>query len=258
MNNASSVYGGLVVPMARKENSMTYESAAAKLTGRCAAQRKIGNNTLLIRKDESTIVVKLHATEIITFKSDGRVIFNTGGWKTITTKARINEIASGFSISQADGVWTIYADRSCSAYFADGITWVPGKGWENEGPAPKDVKSLVKRIKTFTEKFMVAFDAGEVPAPSGGDCWFCYLKDAKTGEPIREAHHIESHIEDSYFVPSLLANAIKRFPVSKAALWYVSDKWAGTTNGDFARGIGYEQLKKSLYRYMKEQMGVAA
>lgn len=50
--------------------------------------RKLGNNTYL-RDYGEYIAVKLHSTEIVTFRA-GSVTLRSGGWQTITTKARMN------------------------------------------------------------------------------------------------------------------------------------------------------------------------
>jgi len=246
---------------------MNYESAAAKLTGRNAKSRNLANNTKLIRKDEHTIVVRLHSTDILTFHDDGRTVYDSGGWKTVTTKARMNEFGPG-TISQSKGLWSIavrgtrWPDGLGSTRpsdwvpYADGITW-DGKKWTGAGrETPKSVAKLTAKIKKFTEAYMAAFAQGKVPAPGPGDCFICQF--SKGDKAFMGHDHLTLHMAEKYFVPSLLARAIERFPVAPAAMWYVSDKWAGTSNGEFARGYGEPALKKSLYRYMKEQLGVAA
>jgi hypothetical protein len=50
-------------------------------------------------------VVRLHNTEIVTIAAD-RIWFNTGGWNTVTTKARMNEF-SPLNIRQKDYQWYV-------------------------------------------------------------------------------------------------------------------------------------------------------
>lgn len=69
---------------------MYYHEANAQLQGRCFQSRKLGNNTYLIRDGEQ-LHVKLHATHILTFYPNGDIRLNTGGWNTVTTRARMNE-----------------------------------------------------------------------------------------------------------------------------------------------------------------------
>lgn len=106
---------------------MDYQTADSKLTGRCQWQRKIGNNTWLIR-DADAIHVKLHNTDIITFFSDGRVKLNSGGRRTSTTKNRINEFMStGWYLQQKNFDWFLqrYDGAKPRAEFEDGIVIYP-------------------------------------------------------------------------------------------------------------------------------------
>lgn len=57
-----------------------YKEALAKLNGR--PRRKLENNTYLEERDGNTIAVKLHATDVVTFHRDGRVVLNSGGQRS--------------------------------------------------------------------------------------------------------------------------------------------------------------------------------
>ena len=234
---------------------MNYETFAAKLTGRNSQSRKRANNTTLLRVDPSTIAIKLHSTNVITFHADGRIVFDSGGWKTSTTKERMNSFSPA-RVSQSRGTWEITISDQ-SANYADGITW-DGSKWMGEGEDPKLAIKLSRQAAKYARDYMTAFDAGEVEAPSNGDCWGCLMVSKDGKAPMGGANHIISHFEEKYYVPSLLARAIDRFPVSQAAKAYISDKWAGTSNGAYFASIGKDQLYKSLYRYVKAELGLAA
>lgn len=88
--------------------NLTYEKIQKLMTGRCKNSRKIGNNTWIDRvktdgDDEFHVV--LHWTSIVVFRSDGSMTFNSGGWRTATTKARMNEVQDRVYVSQLDFVW---------------------------------------------------------------------------------------------------------------------------------------------------------
>ena len=85
---------------------LTFEQADKQLSGRCQSQRKIGNNTLLVRVDEDTIAVRLYRTNVVTMKRNGQYILNSGGFQTVTTKARINEYGPVL-VYQKDFQWYI-------------------------------------------------------------------------------------------------------------------------------------------------------
>ena len=93
---------------------MNYQSALEKLGTR--SRRKLTNNTYLEKIDDDTIGVRLHSTYVVTFKSNGTAILNSGGWYTRTTKDRINAYAPG-QIRQAKGHWYLVDGSE----FRDGV-----------------------------------------------------------------------------------------------------------------------------------------
>jgi hypothetical protein len=80
---------------------MTYQEAKEKLGTRTS--RKLENNTYLIT-DGQNIAVKLHATNVLTFTPQGTVIYNSGGWRTKTTRDRMNAYGP-VTIGQAARCW---------------------------------------------------------------------------------------------------------------------------------------------------------
>jgi len=53
--------------------------------------KKVGNNTYLVKINPETIGVRLHNTIIVRIHADGSYTLNSGGWRTVTTKNRINK-----------------------------------------------------------------------------------------------------------------------------------------------------------------------
>jgi hypothetical protein len=86
--------------------------------------RKIGNNTVRYTRPNGDDVIRLHRTDIVTRKPDGSVILNSGGWRTVTTKARLNEYVSSVAIYQKDHEWFICnrGDWAGAIPFEDGCT----------------------------------------------------------------------------------------------------------------------------------------
>ena len=113
---------------------MNYQKFDSLLTGRCRQQKKIGNNTIAHRIDDKTIGIKLHATDVVVYHQDGRVVLNSGGWRTVTTKDRINNYSSA-RIGQCKGVWTLHGHNG--AVFADGLTIHPDGSVTGDAPASK-------------------------------------------------------------------------------------------------------------------------
>lgn len=84
---------------------MNYQYFNEKLVGRNAKSKKLANNTYCIRNEDS-IGIRLHQTNVITYFPNGRVVLNSGGYKTATTKDRINQF-SPFRINQDKGIWYV-------------------------------------------------------------------------------------------------------------------------------------------------------
>lgn len=66
--------------------------------------------------------IKLYATDILQFKGD-KIILSSGGYKTVTTKTRINEFLQdkGFKVYQKKGEWFIDNGATEHIKFFDGI-----------------------------------------------------------------------------------------------------------------------------------------
>ncbi len=247
--------------------TLNYETLSEKLTGRNRDSRKLGNNTYLIRKANGDIAVRLHNTDVVTYHPNHDITFDSGGYRTMTTKARINEFAPVI-LSQKNGHWSIthrinfgHANHDWKTLpwvnFADGIRWDhAAEKFVGEGPDEKSTVKTARKLKAFVNDYMTAFDAGKVPAPGPGDCWGCLMRDKATGKSVMGS----DHIKEKYYVPSLLNAAMQRFPASKAAQWYVAEKWQPdfkspwTVAPEFIRS----QVAKSLYRFVKEESGISA
>ena len=67
---------------------------------------RLKNNTSEILYKNGIRAIRLHQTDVVTFHPNGYVTFNTGGWRTATTKVRINEYAPDtFTVRQVKGEW---------------------------------------------------------------------------------------------------------------------------------------------------------
>lgn len=227
--------------------------------------RLSGNNTLTYDLDGGGNGVQLHDTEIIRFLNDGSIILNSGGYKTMTTKARINELLpQPWNLYQEDGVWYLSNWNDSKVYvFQDGITINPDGTVSNDGVDPKKLQCLRKKILQYSKDYIKALMKGNVPAPSNGDCWYCLMRDnaGKTlGELSNDNDHLKKHMQGKYFVPSLLVRAIEVFPVSMAARWKLGQLWGEESDQAFDAwdNIASEQLQSSLKRYLYRQFSLPA
>lgn len=246
---------------------MNYITADEKLQGRNMLSRKVDRNTYLVRNSGvpgDSIHLKLHNTYIITWYADGRTELNSGGWKTVTTKQRINEFLEGYFVAQQRGVWYLEqrSDWTRIGVYEDRLTIHPDGTITNMKPLSdtKKLAKLRKQVNTYAAAYIQAFRDDKVPAPGPGDCLFCRMHEVKTDKPLgevtKDTWHVMGHIEENYFVPSLLMNAMEALPHSQVMEWTLAEKW----NNPERRNIHtpefvYDQLKKILARYILRQLG---
>jgi hypothetical protein len=71
---------------------MNYAEAVSMVHGKTKQKaRKIGNNTYAEIESDNSVSVRLHGTAVVRFYPNGLVKLNSGGWRTSTTKNRINK-----------------------------------------------------------------------------------------------------------------------------------------------------------------------
>ena len=227
----------------------------------CIESRIVDYNTVEYRRENGDRVIRLHLTDIVTFRPGGKIVLNSGGWKTITTKTRMNDQIGPWHIWQEKNEWYLargyrFDDPAREHYhYHDGIVLdgdsCDGKLYDKA--LIKERNKYRRRVKAYAADFIAALREGNVPPPGAGDCWLCSMidkDDVSWGEHSRNDDHVRSHIEEKYYVPSLLMRAIKRHPVAPVAEWCLGHVWQdGPDPGENMGGIGYDQLQKSLYRY---------
>lgn len=232
---------------------MNYENAQKIYEN--SRKRKLANNTYLEKNDDGSYAIRLHSTQIIKFYPN-KTVLNSGGYRTVTTKARLNEFTM-FDISQNRGIWYIrknWQDQN-SVVFADGITYENGE-WLGQEENPGKIGELRKQAKQYAKDFVGALFAGKVPKPNAGDCWYCSMivqspsKDAgrSLGE-VTGQDHIVSHFKEKYYVPSLMVNAIKVFPISRAAEDCIARLWDNVKPAECFIDVGKRQIESAIKRF---------
>lgn len=203
---------------------MNYQTANEKLNnGRRKDARKLENNTYLERRDNGDIAVRLHSTDVLTFHPDGSTTVKTGDWYTVTTKDRINEYADNFRVWSTRGVWQIarVGDWDNAVLYADGMT-IPANGkivGESVRKATSDNAKLSRMIAKYIKGYVKHIaDTGEIPQPTNGDCFGCLFSlngaelpkhgrmsfEGAKAQDVMGVDHLLQHMEENYFVPSLL------------------------------------------------------
>ena len=72
------------------------------------SRKKLMNNTWAIDLGEDCVGIELYHTTILKFCSDDSIILNSGGWKTVTTKDRMNRYSNNFRVYQEKFVWYVH------------------------------------------------------------------------------------------------------------------------------------------------------
>lgn len=154
--------------------------------------------------------IKYCQTVVVEILPDNTYVLNTGGYLTHTTKERINRYSSVYLV-QRNFVWYLGYDKGAVPFF-DGMR-VNAKGKVLNAPKSQSTKhhdKLLSDIDAYATGYVEAVASNAVPKPSGGDCWGCCMVDADTGKGDVLGHdHLVSHLEEKYYVPSLLVNALR-------------------------------------------------
>ena len=224
------------------------------------AGKPIANNTRIVKRGDS-YAIRLHDTDILTFEPDGRVFYRSGGWRTVTTKARMNEYGPA-SIFSDRGAWYISTAKASSVPYADGLC-VTADGQIIGAGTIDDVseeKALRKNIGKYAARYVKALYAGEIGTPDNGDCWGCLMVSDDGKHPMGGRSHILSHIKEDYFVPSLIWNAMNyRSSVVMKHNVAVLQKHPGAGgsklfDADFVR----KDLLKAVRKHCLRECGLAA
>jgi hypothetical protein len=174
----------------------------------------IASNTVEYFKG-SMRVIRYHHTDILTFSADS-LRLDSGGWKTITTKDRINKfLPVGYSLVSDRGLW-ILTTLAGSYPFQDGMIIDLHTQAAIDSP-PLDVirkenNAWDKKVRKFVNDYAKKLYSGTMEIPDSGDCFYCIL--AAQNPSVKEFDHIRMHIEENYLVPSLIVAAANGVPCS--------------------------------------------
>ena len=239
----------------------------------CTKSHLVDHNTVEYWRENGERVIRLHLTDIVTFKVGGKVVLNTGGWNTITTRDRINK-----QLENNCPGWRMYSEQNepylrwggwsnpdaVTYHFHDGIVIDPSLIGSEEGACDgelydkervKKAKAWQRKCKQFAKSFTMRLSRGEIPAPSGGDCWMCSMVSDKGVAWGESGHddHVYGHVIEKYYVPSMVLRAIDQFGVSMCAKQCLAYVWNNPDKldlPDFYAGIGWEQIQKAITKYV--------
>ncbi len=250
----------------KSKNIKNYAQALEYLGGK--KERPYAHNTRIeidtLNLGHEVVTVKYHGNPVVNMFPDGTNTYSSCGWKTSTTKERINWfLPDGFSLYQEKSVWHIANRNKGEGYvFADGIAIDSNGSVYNAAPDNENeaIKKTIKAIKKFVDGYIKALLSGEVEQPGAGDCFYCQMvtTDGRNLGEVSGSDHLISHMEESYYVPSMLVNADKFKGMSILARSTIAQIWQGETTSDWQRDIMARDVKSSLTAYMKHCLNIAA
>jgi len=90
-----------------------------------ARQQTVGRTATTIKTENGITQVTYHSTVVVEFNHE-KITLNSGGWRTATTKTRMNQTSNqfdlGFGVFQKDFDWRVYINRlDVSLPFYDGM-----------------------------------------------------------------------------------------------------------------------------------------
>lgn len=170
------------------ESVHDYESANSFLGNK--QERKLANNTLIVRGAEDSIGVVLHRTTIVRYYPDGRIQLDSGGWRTVTTKQRINQLLPyPWRLDQTKYEWHVRDIRSQESFeFEDGMM-LGGEATEHLVNPPGKFDSAVEEVL-----YEFAGDSSDHLSIEDGGGWWGLVLDATKEEVMDFAHHTDISI----------------------------------------------------------------
>ena len=204
---------------------------------------------------DGAIAVQHHGTPTVVFNRDGTVVLDTHGWRTATTKSHMNEfLPGGLYITQSNWVWHLGGRE-----FLDGTIIFPDGGLlypNTERPMPpKERDKLYQAIRAYAREFGIRVAATPGPfVPDDGDCLYCRLGNSglSLGDMQKDTEHLLAHIEEGYYVPSLLYNAMRERKLSP----YVAERVSlgGASRLASWDSLVEEQVADTVRQYLRRRL----
>lgn len=182
----------------------TKSAILSDCTKEIESSKFVANNTLKVKYKDGSEAIRLHNTDVVTLLPDGKIQLNSGGWRTNTTKERINDYSPA-RLWQNKGLW--YVDGSL---FYDNM--LIDKDGKLIGKKVKANDKEIDKMKKAITKFCALITKDNLPVPDSGDCWFCCLHTSEgqpMGEALKDNGHLLEHIKEGYLHGSLLVNAMR-------------------------------------------------
>lgn len=212
--------------MLRWVKMVTYKEANDLLQGKGIVN--LGANTKLKRIENDLIGIQLHNTVIVTINQKDEYRLFTGGFRTATTRNRLNQYAP-VKIRQLNGQWFIGGkifEEGMVVRYEQASSLIDN--FLPEPPKNLLIEKYVNDFVDYAEKHGLFVKVNEWSVVSLNetirlghkDCAFCFnascVPDKKCEIP---KEHILDHMKKGEFVPSLLYKAFDERSSNPALMW---------------------------------------
>lgn len=255
--------------MPRTNLSTSFQTVppVAPIAGRA---KIIARNTFRYSTESGATVTRLHFTDIVQAMPGGRFKLDSGGWRTMTTKDRINEAlrGTGFVVVSDRGVWFVAAGPSHAhdygaavsdrVAFYDGMV-LPDAFTSARGKAEREAERQ-RKLKAEIKRFVCeGIPSGKpIPTPDAGDCWLCSMFDAEppatreaNGHTVidpstKDSGHLLEHVREGYMHGSLIVNAMRRAGFTDAGISLIC----------YGTRPDHKRTRAAVQRYLKARLGL--
>ncbi len=206
--------------------------------------RFLANNTVEWTLADGVTFVRLHDTDIMMTKGN-RISFNSGGWKTVTTKDRLNRFApAGWQFWSDKGLWMVSTPAG-EFQFVDSAEFYLKSGRPVKPSLHRNETVKVKREKKLISAYVAEVRKG-FSLNSNGDPWV--IPNPKTGLYDRDV--VMSWLKDKYVFPTLIWNAMKASGMgNNGAAMFIERASKGAS--------GYDITAQRVRRYLARSLGHA-
>lgn len=224
--------------------------------------RPLPGRATRIQRRGDDIVIHYQATDVVTYKPDGTTILDSGGWRTPTTKQRMNDYANA-GIFQHKGIWFMGGWDTRIAFnegaiVKDGVLLNPPP-IEDTARVASTKRKLDAAITRYIDGYLRhAIERGGLEEPGNGDCWGCLmvatphpeLNDAlawRERGDVMGVSHLLDHFDERYYVPTLAFRAVKEHGWNNPAFIL------SMCNADLKAGHRSDWLRRSMRGYFKRR-----
>ena len=250
-------------------------------------RRKIGSSMEAVRNN-GDIEIRYYDHPVITMHKKGGMSFSACGWQTAGTKGKIEAVLpKGFYLYSFEGLWYItkgwsYSKDSAKYGYADGMT-IYENGEIEDALTPADLadkRRFARKAKRFIKRFLDKLVACEVEPPGLGDCLYCQVEAGSqktqlgvlTKDGVRphtfaeSADHVRSHIDEGYFVPSMLMNAVNEmggpqacYAPTRSVMYYLWQEKDKEKAKEYMKAFDFcvrRDFNKALRNYVFRRIGL--